>query len=72
MTAESGSLPGLSTLPAMTDTPIAIISPAERVPGLFNVQVTTGEQFYDLTIAQLRYLAAKHGWTIVPAEASDG
>lgn len=60
-------------MPAMTENPVAIVRPAERVPGLFDVQVTTGEEFYDLTIAQVRYLAAKHGWTVVPAEEpSDG
>jgi hypothetical protein len=57
---------------AMTDNPVAIVRPADRVPGLVDVQVTTGERFSDLTIAQLYYLAAKHGWTVVPAEDSNG
>lgn len=38
------------------------------IPGLVNVQVTTGEAFYDLTLGQLQYLAMKNGWTVVPAK----
>lgn len=48
----------------------AIVHPTD-MPGLFNVQVTTGERFYDLTIGQVQYLAAKNGWTILPAKPED-
>jgi hypothetical protein len=41
------------------------------MPGLVNVQVTTGETFYDITLGQLRYLAEKNGWTVVPVEGSE-
>lgn len=52
---------------AMNDTPVAMVRPTD-IPGLVNVQVTTGEEFSDLTLGQLRYLAAKHGWQVVPVE----
>lgn len=51
----------------MPEAPTAMVSKTD-IPGLVNVQVTTGEAFYDITLGQLRYLAAKHGWTVVPVE----
>jgi len=47
-------------------TPVAIVTPAERVPGLYNVQVTTGEAFFDLTIGQVKSLVYGRGWQLVP------
>lgn len=51
-----------------SDRPVAIVHQTDLF-GLYDVQVTTGEQFCDITTGQVQYLAAKHGWTLVPAKA---
>ena len=45
--------------------PIATVAPA-GIPGLVNVKVSTGEEFSDLTLGQLRSLAREHGWVVIP------
>lgn len=45
---------------------IAWVRPAERVPGLVNVRLESGEEFWDLTVGQVRQLAAERDWDVRP------
>ena len=51
----------------MSERVIAWVSPADPViPGLVNVMLETGEEFRDLTMNQLRQLAAERDWDVRP------
>lgn len=44
---------------------LVYISPT-NIPGLVNVKTERGETYADLTVGQVRKLAAKYGWIPAP------
>lgn len=48
---------------------LVYISPT-NIPGLVNVSTEHGQTYTDLTVGQVRYLAARDGWVPAPPQVA--